>query len=168
MKELKRYTFAGILFVVVLGTLAHFFYAWSGENFIVGLFSPVNESAWEHMKLTFFPMLIYSLFMNRKLRIQHSCITSSLCTGILLSTALIPVIFYTYSGILGFDNLILDIITFIVAVVIGFAATYSFTLSGKVKKYELPLKILVLLMAILFLVFTYLPPKIPLFAPPEM
>ena len=61
MKELKSYTIAGIFFVLILGCLSHFFYEWSSNNFIVGLFAPVSESTWEHMKLIFFPMLLYSL-----------------------------------------------------------------------------------------------------------
>ena len=46
------------IFVMVLGTLLHFTYKWSGNNAIVGIFSPINESIWEHLKLMFFPMLI--------------------------------------------------------------------------------------------------------------
>lgn len=48
-------TIVGILFVSVLGVLMHFVYEWSGSNRFVGLFAPINESTWEHMKLLFFP-----------------------------------------------------------------------------------------------------------------
>ncbi len=47
-----------ILFVIVLGTLMHFMYNWSGKHPFAGLIAPVNESVWEHMKLLFFPMLL--------------------------------------------------------------------------------------------------------------
>ena len=50
---------AGALFTLILGTVGHFFYEWSGENKIVGIFFPVNESTWEHMKLTLFPTMLY-------------------------------------------------------------------------------------------------------------
>ena len=46
------------IFVMVLGTLLHFTYKWSNNNMLVGIFSPINESIWEHLKLMFFPMLI--------------------------------------------------------------------------------------------------------------
>ena len=49
MKLLKRYTMIGIVFVLITGSLAHFVYDWSGKNHIVGLFTPINESVWEHM-----------------------------------------------------------------------------------------------------------------------
>ena len=56
MNRLKRYTLAGIFFVSVIGTLSHFLYQLSGNSFLVGLFAPVGESTWEHIKLLFFPM----------------------------------------------------------------------------------------------------------------
>ena len=38
------------IFISVLGVLLHFTYEWSGDNAVVGLFSAVNESTWEHLK----------------------------------------------------------------------------------------------------------------------
>ena len=58
---LKKFTLGGILWTLVIGTSSHFFYQWSGENFFVGLVSPVNETVWEHLKLLFFPALLYML-----------------------------------------------------------------------------------------------------------
>ncbi len=52
----------GILFTSVLGSLLHFVYEWTGENPLAALFSPVNESVFEHCKLLFFPALLYTLF----------------------------------------------------------------------------------------------------------
>ena len=65
---LKRYTAAGILFTAVLGTLTHFCYQWSGENPLLALVVPVSESTWEHMKMLFFPMLLWSLLESALLR----------------------------------------------------------------------------------------------------
>ena len=55
MNPLKSNIIKGILFVSIAGTLAHFVYEWSNNNYILGFFFPVNESTWEHMKLFFFP-----------------------------------------------------------------------------------------------------------------
>ena len=70
MKNLKLDMIIGIIFVSAIGTLWHFVYEWSGQNFIVGFFFPVNESTWEHMKMLFFPMLLYSLYM---LLMRNNC-----------------------------------------------------------------------------------------------
>lgn len=167
MNKLKHYTILGILFVIIAGTLSHFVYEWSGNNFILGFFFPVNESTWEHMKLCFFPMLLYSCFMNRKLKDDYPCVTSSLLFGVLLGTFLIPIIFYTYSGILGQNYIFFDIATFIISVLLAFIAVYRLSLSCVLDSFSLRLKILVFLTAICFLVFTYHPPGIGLFNVPS-
>lgn len=54
-QSFKVFTVIGILFTMILGSLSHFFYGWSGDFFLVGLFSPVNESVWEHLKSAVLP-----------------------------------------------------------------------------------------------------------------
>ena len=60
MNSLKRFCILGAIVTVIFGVISHFVYEWSGNNFFAGLFFPVNESTWEHMKLLFFPMLAYA------------------------------------------------------------------------------------------------------------
>ena len=163
MNTLKRYTVIGFFFVVVTGTISHFIYEWSGNNFILGFLFPVNESTWEHMKLCFFPMILYSYFMNIRLKDDYPCVTSSLLFGILLATSLVPVIFYTYSGILGQNYLPLDIATFILSVLLAFIAVYRFTRSCRMHLYTFCLGLCVLVMAYFFFLFTYNPPGIGIF-----
>lgn len=97
MEQLKKYTITGTFFVLITGTLSHFIYEWSGNNFIVGFFCPVNESTWEHMKLVFFPMFLFSIFMFKRLKGIYPCILQSSSLGILIGTFLVPVLFYTYA-----------------------------------------------------------------------
>lgn len=166
MKYLKRYAIIGTIFVLTTGSLAHFLYDWSGNNYIVGLFTPINESIWEHMKLLFFPMLIYSLFICVKFSKNYPCITSSLSFGILVGTFLIPVFFYSYTSILGKDIFILDICTFILSIIIAFWLSYKLTLSCKLEPYTFLLCCLVGLLFICLLFFTYHPPALKIFADP--
>jgi len=156
----------GIIFVLLTGTLAHFLYEWSGNNYIIGFFTPINESIWEHMKLLFFPMLLFSLSTVTKLKKNYPCIISSLFSGILIGTVLIPVFFYTYTGIWGYDIFILDLLTFILAVIIAFSTAYKFTLSCRMQNYTIPLCAAIGAVLICFLLFTYSPPNIGLFTAP--
>lgn len=163
MNHLKKYTITGIVFVIIAGTISHFIYEWSGNNFILGFFFPVNESTWEHMKLCFFPMLLYSLYMNKKIKDKYPGVTSALLFGILLGTACIPAIFYTYSGILGKNCLPFDIAAFVLSVLIAFAAVLRLALSCKMSHCTVLLKLLVVTAAICFFIFTYCPPDLGIF-----
>ena len=167
MKHLKQYTIIGIIFVLLTGTLAHFLYDWTGNNHIVGLFTPINESIWEHMKLLFFPMLIYALIMILKFHKRYSHITSALSFGILTGTILIPIFFYAYTSIIGKDFFILDIGIFILSILIAFWLSYKLTLSCKLEPFTFLLCCLVCVLFICFILFTYHPPETRIFIDPS-
>ena len=59
--KISIWQFFGFGFTSLFGTLLHFLYEWTGKNNFTALFSGVNESTWEHMKLLFFPLLIFSI-----------------------------------------------------------------------------------------------------------
>lgn len=168
MNKLKLHIIVGIIFVLITGTISHFIYEWFDNNFILGFFFPVNESTWEHMKLCFFPMLFYSLYMNQKLKYDYPCVTSSLLFGVLLGTFLIPILFYTYSGILGRNITFLDVSTFILSVLLAFFTVYKLTLSCKMAPHVSLLKSFILIVAICFFIFTYRPLDINIFREPNV
>jgi hypothetical protein len=169
MNKLKYYMWGGIVFVLIVGTLAHFVYEWSGENFIVGLFVPVNESTWEHMKLVFFPMIIYTVFMENRLSGEYPCILPAHFVGNLLGTWLVALLFYSYSGILGFNVFILDLAVFVASVLIAFWTSYKLTLSNicfQKPLLQILILVLVIFMAICFIIYSYNPLSIGLFREP--
>ena len=67
----KVYHWIGIVVVCIASVPLHFLYDWVGELSIVGMFTPINESIWEHLKLVFWPLLLwwgagYLIFRNKK------------------------------------------------------------------------------------------------------
>ena len=166
MKGIKLNILLGVLFVSVMGTLLHFAYSVSGESWLVGLFAPINESIWEHTKLAFFPMLLYTGYLCKKCKPEYPCIQSAMLSAALLSVILIIVLFYTYSGMLGFHVAFADISIFYISVLLAFYAAYALTISCKAEKWKMVLRLLTILMVLLFFLFTFSPPNIPLFVSP--
>ena len=166
MKNLKLYMISGAVFVSILGTLLHFAYDFFGQNIIVGLFTPINESTWEHMKLVFFPMIICYIYFNIRLKSNFPCINSAMAFATLVGTFLIPVLFYTYSGILGYNIAFFDISTFFISVIYSFYLAYKLTISCKAEKYETLLFALLVIVGVSFIIFTLFPPRIGLFVSP--
>ena len=60
-RRIFAYELAGIVFIIFLGSLLHFTFEFSGGNPVVGVFSAVNESIWEHLKLAFWPTILFAL-----------------------------------------------------------------------------------------------------------
>lgn len=165
-KKLLPYMIWGAVLVSVLGTLLHFAYEWSGSNRIVGLFTPVNESTWEHMKLLFFPMLVYILFEYIQLKKDLPGILCGGFTGILVGTIAIPMLFYGYTGILGRNFMAVDIGIYYISVIIGFAVSYYLADQCEQGIYKVVVSGMILLLAIAFCVFTYNPPDSRIFMDP--
>lgn len=53
----------GTFFIIILGTINHFLYDWFNHNKIIGYFTAVNESTWEHLKLVIAPSFIWLIFI---------------------------------------------------------------------------------------------------------
>ncbi len=155
----KKQWIIAYAFVAITGTIFHFMYDWLQQIKIAGYFFPVNESTWEHMKLVYFPMILCTMIFLKNT-------TAQWWLGNLVGTWLIPVIFYSYKGILGFEISVLDIVTFFVSVAGGFLIIKHTLNSQWNDRVNLILKILVILQGVLFGLFTYNPPNLGIFVNP--
>ena len=113
--NLKKYHWLAFFFILVFGTLLHFTYDLSDQNTFVGYFSAVNESPWEHLKLLFFPSLLFSVFEFFSYGKKRPDFWAIKMTAIAVAMLFVLVFFYTYSGILGFNLIFMDIGDFVIA-----------------------------------------------------
>ncbi len=164
MQRLKQNLIIGFIFVSVLGTLWHFLYEWTGNNTLIGFIAPINESTFEHMKLVFFPSLIYMPCEIHFLKKNYPYITNAMSCGILAGTFFLPVFFYSYSGIIGRNYMAVDIASFFLCVFVTFFTTYR--LCVKQKKMSDISFYLILLTALFFVALTYRHPEIGIFIEP--
>lgn len=163
-KHINKYILAGIIFTLVCGTLLHFVYHWSGENSIVGLFSPVNESVWEHLKLLYFPMTIWVFVGYFKYGRKNRNYVFASLSGLIAGLIAIPVIFYCYTAITGTHYLAADIITYIIGVSISFLIMGYILKNYNIRLLSLKAGILLWeLFLALFIFFTIFPPDLPIF-----
>lgn len=104
----------------ILGVLFHFVYNWTNQNFFIGLFVPVNESTWEHLKLVFFPILILSLIEYFCFGIRHKDFVCIKLRSTLIAMTATVVLFYTYSGIWGKNVDFINIAIYFIAMTIAY------------------------------------------------
>ena len=157
---------AGFAVTALGGTLLHFLYEWTGGAAWVAPFSGVNESTWEHMKLLFWPMLAFAAVQSLFFREREDfwCVKLH---GILLGQTLIPILFYTYNGVIGKSPDWINIaIFYISAALVYIYETRLFNL----KKSRCGLHHLAFLtlcvIAASFAVFTFKTPEINIFRDP--
>lgn len=166
--KIKQWQILGVAFSVVLGTLLHFTYQWSGKSVFIGIFSAINESTWEHLKLLYTPILLFGIleyFMYGKIIRNFIPVKAS---SILIGMIMIIVSFYTYVGIIGQNFLWLDILTF----VLGVLASYWYSLFFLQTTYlcsNCAIRVgwvILVLLVLGFTLFTFSPPNIGLFSNP--
>lgn len=155
------------IIISIAGTLLHFVYEWSGENKFVGLFSAVNESVWEHLKLLFFPAVVYSVFEYAFDRECRAYKPLSATLGIFIGLLTIVSLFYTYKGILGFDLAAVDITIYYIAVAVFlFSEKVVAKNLDAIPIYNIAAIILILITTAAFFCFTFYPPSLNIFAVP--
>lgn len=167
-KSLSFWQFAGFIFTVIAGVLLHFLYEWTNQSPLVAPFSAVNESIWEHMKLLFFPMFVFALVERQFIGDDYENFWCAKLAGFVLGLVLIPILYYSYTGIFGVSLDWLNIVIFIVAA--GFAYLLETWLLKRDSAYCFsPLLALFILCLIgfTFVVLTYVQPGIPLFQDPR-
>lgn len=163
-KNISAWQFWGFIFTVISGVLLHFLYEWTNYSPLAAVFSATNESTWEHMKLLYMPMLLFAAVEYKCLGEEYNNFWCIKLRGMLLGLITIPVIFYTYNGVFGKSPDWVNITIFFVAAVISyiyetkrFNDIYMPCLSVRFSVTVL------LILAILFVIFTFYPPKLPIF-----
>ena len=113
-----------MVFIIILGTLLHFTFEWSGFQEIVGAFSAVNESVWEHLKIAFMPSILFAILEYHYLNKKTNNYFFAKAVGIYTIMVIIPVIFYTYTIFIE-HNLTIDVISFMFAIIVGQFVSYK-------------------------------------------
>ena len=165
-KSIGLWQLMGFATTALGGTLLHFLYDWLGEVALIAPFSGVNESTWEHMKLLFWPMFIFAIVQSFffKDRQDFWCVKLK---GILIGLLLIPILFYTYNGAIAKSPDWLNIAIFFISA----GVAYIFETRNFYKKSSScnkPKRALIILsvIAISFVLFTFFTPEIGIFKDP--
>lgn len=167
MKKIINWQIAGFAFTVITGMFFHFLFDLTNGSIAAAFVSPVNESIWEHIKLLFFPMFVYALFEYcfwNKEYAQFWCIKLK-C--IFMGMILIPTLYYTYTGITGRSLDWLNIVIFFgVAGAVYLMETRMFLKNKSCRISPRYALVMLCITGVLFFLFTFYPPNIPLFQDP--
>ena len=164
--NLSLWQFSGFCLTALAGTLLHFLYDWTNKSLLVAPFSAVNESTAEHIKLLYFPMLVFALVQSRYFKNFKNfwCIK---LVGIFSGIISIPVLFYTYNGTFGKSPDFINIAIFFVSAAITFFIEWMLFKGNRLRCPSKKIALgIILVIGALFVVFTFFTPKIPFYKDP--
>ena len=174
LKESKTYTTSkeakwilySVPFLFILGSIFHFAYDFTNENTIIGFFTPINESIWEHIKLILIPLLLwwilYYVFNYKKHNINKDKWFTASIFSIIAGIILVPSIYYLYTNALGIESLIIDVLILFFSLLLAQLLGYHCYKYLKGINYLIPI-IISIIIVIIFIIFTVLPPNLPIF-----
>jgi len=167
-RQLFRWQTALFLFLTAGGFLLHAAYGWSGHSALAAAVSAVNESTWEHMKLLFFPLLFFSPVQLCAMGKNYPNFPAAQAVSAVAGLVLIPVLFYTYTGVLGRDLHWADVAIFLIAALVTALLQGRLLWTGSLSApWQQAAGVLILWgLAVAFLYCTFHPPALPLFRDP--
>ncbi len=162
MKPILSYFIASFM-----GVIFHFVYDWSGQNPFIRFFFPINESIWEHLKLIYFPILFVSLIEYFFFDTHTEKFFVNQFFSILVGMLSTVILFYTYSGVLGRNIDVINIIIYFISMALAYGFSHYAFRTDRFKNVPTWVgSIGLLLLYVLFVWFTINPPQIGLFAIP--
>lgn len=168
MKEsnsfVKNYALFGILFTFIIGSIFHFTYELTNYAPISGYFFPVNESVWEHLKLSFYAWTLYGMINYFFLMDKANNYWFGIWLASFIGNLFIILFFYTYTGIIGHSILALDIASYLVSCILGAYVFYKVLNHTSLSPYIDAIGVtLLILTGCVFALYSYHPPKLPIF-----
>lgn len=143
-----------MFFIIMMGSLLHFTFRWSGFWTPAALFSAVNESVWEHLKLGFWPAFLFGLieaaFMYRRV---NNFLLAKGCVLYLIPISIV-ILYYLYTSVVGHHIFFMDILIFVLSVVGAQYMSYRILLTER--HYPVASAISVLLIIIAVAAFSFL------------
>lgn len=167
-RKVAAWEFLGFLVIFFAGSFLHFIFELSGFNTVFAPFGSVNESTWEHLKLFYWPALLFAVVEHAYIRDEVNNFWAAKAHSVVLTPIVVMVAFYAYVGIVvpidGKGTLGGTLLTAALGVGLGQWASYRL-LTGpqRSRRWHVAGVIAIVAMGLAFVVFTFLPPRIFLF-----
>ncbi len=163
-KRLALFQTGAVVFTVLVASALHFAYELSGFWGPMALFGSVNESTYEHLKIFFWPGLLYALVQHAYVRQFVNNYWFAKAAALVIAPIVLMVSFYFYLGIAlpiyGRGFLWADITTGVIGTIVGEFVAYRLMVAAPLGTSIRRIAIPVLVgLTIMFSTLTFFPPR---------
>lgn len=167
LSNLAIWEIYGIPILFLSGVIFHFIYKWSNKAHVVASIGAVNESMWEHMKIAFWPMFLWSVLALGIWGFDREIIYFSRGAGIILTQMSIPLLVKLYTHFSKRNILFVDITLFLICIAFGqLLSHYLLNFNILIQAFTPLVIVIVVLLALAFILFSHSPPRLNLFRDP--
>ena len=162
---LKKIKIISVFGIFALTFLLHFLYQFIPNTF-TAIFSPVNESIWEHQKLLFASVVVYGIIdylLLKKYSIKHNNFFISLFVSSFLIVPIFLIMYLPLYFKIG-QSMFMNILTMFIAIIISQFISYKILNTKKeLDRANLVSIVSIGILFITFSYFTYYPVKTKIF-----
>lgn len=168
MRRIVAFEAVGVMVITLLGSALHFAYAWSGQSGWVAIFAAINESVWEHLKLAFWPAVLWSLVGALTIRPDVHNFWAGRAIAVTLPPVLITGGYYGYTTLLGHHLLLADLVLFGLSILVGqLAALTVYKLPDMGRGPTTLALVIIAVECLAFGSLSFFPPDLALFTDPS-
>ena len=120
----KRIIIISCIISILVGIFLHFAYNLSDKNNIVGLFAPVNESTFEHLKLLFIPYTLFGILFFIAYHNKLSNIPILTFLGNIVGMFVIVTLYYFSLNFPNISGAVTNIVIYIIGVITSYYIFY--------------------------------------------
>jgi hypothetical protein len=162
-RSLLRWELSGIGVIFLVGAFFHFLFSFTGNWPPAGAIAPVNESVFEHLKMTFWPTLLWAVISYGFLKSTANIFVIAKAAALVTMPLAILALFYGYTAVFE-ESVIIDILIFLAAVAVGQYVNYLILKSNSLPSWLTGLSaLLIITLGVQYALFTFYPPHNPLF-----
>lgn len=155
---------AGFVFIVAAGSMFHFFYGWFGPSKLLAALFPVNESVWEHLKLGYWSLVLFTTAQSLAMRWRAANLWGAAGVGIIILQGTILAVFYSYTSATGHPVLVLDIGSYVLGAILCQAAGFWIMARSRPSRPFNTLGVWILVLhGLALVIFTFATPRLPIF-----
>ena len=164
LRKQKLLYFIGFFSISIIGTLLHFLFDFSGKSLFIAPFSAINESVWEHLKIAVIPIMFWTILEFTLLKFRRDNLWTSLLVKVVTVMLSIILLYCISIAVLGGHNLWVSISIFYFSILLSQILGYKVVTGKRVSiKFEEISKYIVIFIFLLFVIFTFIPPKFNIF-----
>jgi hypothetical protein len=164
---INRWSIGGAVFTIVVGSLMHMGFAALGKWPPAGVFLPVNESLWEHLKMGYWPVIIFALIEYFPIRPRTGNLWLGTAVTALIATGGTAAFYDAYTYFTRRNLVWADVLSFIIAVILAYAAGAAIMRTREIGLGEFLAVFFIVALGAAFGIFTYMPPSRELFRDPS-
>jgi len=169
--KFTRWIYISVPLIVLASAAGRHIYNLTNQAEALAPFVPINKSVWEYLKTLIFPTLIFwiaAYFARYKLKISRAEVIMGAALSATLSPVMTVMLYYFYICAFGIHSKMVDFLIVSLSVMTSqFAAQYMCINMYPTKRQGARAFAIIMVLIAAFIIFTYYPPKLPIFMDPE-